>query len=319
MAVSRIIINPNGPPGKEGPRGPEGPQGEIGPVGPRGEKGDKGDTGEVSRAELDADLALKADLASPTFTGNVTVPDATADGEPIAYDQANWRLGTGTLTGNVTMTAQNPVLYLQSNSAAGSSFYAWRDEAGNTAGYWRFNNNLNRIELIATDTRAPGASTVEAIIISPQDGVVMTQAASVTVPAISGTSQAAQVTAYDATTGRLAIGGVEMGDTGWRDVSVINSWTGTLHIRRTGNVVHAYAVADLDGTSATSNGFYQAPIGFRAKSTFYVVTATQTPATATAWANASMLASTHRGSGLRFNITYSTTDAWPTSLPGTAA
>lgn len=53
-----------------------------------------------------------------------------------------------------------------------------------------------------------------------RDGVAQTVSpiftGTVTVPVVTAPNQAAQVTAYDAVTGRLAIGGVEMGNTGWR-------------------------------------------------------------------------------------------------------
>lgn len=38
-------------------------------------------------------------------------------------------------------------------------------------------------------------------------------------------------------TGRLAIGGREIGDTGWRNIPVGNGWTGNVHVRRTGQAV----------------------------------------------------------------------------------
>jgi hypothetical protein len=42
--------------------------------------------------------------------GTVLVPDATADGQPVAYDQAAWRLNAGTFTGNVVLTSAAPSL-----------------------------------------------------------------------------------------------------------------------------------------------------------------------------------------------------------------
>ncbi|MFH8926379.1 hypothetical protein ACH4D4_04920 [Streptomyces pristinaespiralis] len=65
-----------------GPAGPAGPQGDPGPAGaggiqgPEGPQGPQGPPGEITQAELDTALALKADKAGATFTGNVNVNGA---------------------------------------------------------------------------------------------------------------------------------------------------------------------------------------------------------------------------------------------------
>ncbi|MFF3324952.1 collagen-like protein [Streptomyces sp. NPDC002889] len=66
--------------GPQGPTGPEGPQGDTGPQGP------EGPPGEITEAELNTALALKADKSGATFTGDVNVTGANltvtrADGE----------------------------------------------------------------------------------------------------------------------------------------------------------------------------------------------------------------------------------------------
>lgn len=312
MAVSRIIINPNGPPGKEGPRGPEGPQGEIGPVGPPGEKGDKGDTGEVSRAELDADLALKADLASPTFTGNVVVPDANADGEAIAYDQANWQLGEGRV-----YAASFPGITFRDTDLADdqkTSIYV-----GSTG--------IFNIAQVSTSggTKIP-------VQIGTAGSVNMAAATAVSVPTISGANQAAQVTAYDATTGRLAIGGREIGDTGWRDLTLLSGWTGKVWVRRIGGVID-FRFESLNGQASSDTLLWTIPYGFRPQ---VGIPTTGVRASALLADSLSDPAATRKGIGaygssgasLRGDqtlaagmgqLTYTTMNPWPTSLPGTAA
>jgi hypothetical protein len=70
-----------------GPAGPAGPQGDPGPAGP---------PGEITQAELDAALALKADNAGATFTGNVVIngADLQLNGTGKAY---RFRRGGGGL------------------------------------------------------------------------------------------------------------------------------------------------------------------------------------------------------------------------------
>lgn len=149
------------------------------------------------------------------------------------------------------------------------------------------------------------------------------------VPAISDVNQAAQVTAYDAALGRLSVGGRQIGDTGWRAITPINGWSGTFHIRRTGDVVHVRT----DGTpmsdaAATDHTLYNLPVGFRVGSSnthySFIPAANDTgadPATLLIRLAHSMQARWTVGTrtSLRFGGTWTTTDAWPVSLPGVAA
>jgi hypothetical protein len=103
-------------------------------------------------------------------------------------------------------------------------------------------SDANKPVSTATQTALNGKVSV-----TGQTGTVnLTTATAVTVPAITAANQAARVTAFDAATGRLAIGGIEMGDTGWRR---IDAWLGPnwiadtigtagFQVRRIGNVVH---------------------------------------------------------------------------------
>jgi hypothetical protein len=76
----------DGPPGPPGPTGARGPQGDVGSMGPPGADGEDGIDGatlqlpipESGVSGLIADLALKAALASPAFTGNPTAPTPSA-------------------------------------------------------------------------------------------------------------------------------------------------------------------------------------------------------------------------------------------------
>jgi len=128
-----------------------------------------------------------------------------------------------------------------------------------------------RFKLAVTSSGAPrldamsddGTSVLRTYFLARSDGEFrLTSNTSVTVPAVAdgATSSAAQVTARDSGTGQLAIAGIELGDTGWRDVSsfLLNGWTGTLEWRRIGNDIifrTAYGSAGLDGSAATSTVF----------------------------------------------------------------
>lgn len=148
------------------------------------------------------------------------------------------------------------------------------------------------------------------------------------------TATAAQRTAVDSTLGRLAIDNAEIGDTGWRDVTgdLLNSWSATgIRLRRTGSTVHLM-ISNLSGASKTDNALLTLPSGFRR--TVEVGTATANRAY---WLGAGgrdfFLTDT-----IYFNIqgtngdtveggsavaaqyadaSWTTSDAWPTSLPGT--
>ena len=131
---------------------------------------------------------------------------------------------------------------------------------------------------------------------------------------------------------------VVQGDTGWRDVSATLNGTflaanpnAKMLIRRTGDTVE---VGYQAGTSATFTTNYQIvyalPSGFRAKTSAGIGPAiinlydSGAPADTgkIIYANSSNLLSGFgwvSGNNYWGNTTYTTTDAWPTSLPGSAA
>jgi hypothetical protein len=162
----------------------------------------------------------------------------------------------------------------------------------------------------------------------------MNNAASVTVPAPSGIGQAAQVSAIDAATGRLAIGGREIGDTGWRNVASLltTGWAikanGYAQIRRVGNEVHWSAW--LDGSSATGNnvqnllsGFRDSVKGLNGAQSFTALASDGNllwrVVTATGYSIINNGGAQLSGSAYQMSGSWTTTDPWPNSLPGVAA
>jgi hypothetical protein len=126
----------------------------------------------------------------------------------------------------------------------------------------------------------------------------------------------------DKATGRLAIGGVEMGDTGWREVSdtVRNGFVPNARIglRRCGNIVF-WVAFNLDASGATGNEIISLPFGFRADPTAVYAQNHDTSLAPSAYIFSASVSTTARVSGLRYHASWPTADAWPTTLPGTAA
>lgn len=126
-----------------------------------------------------------------------------------------------------------------------------------------------------------------------------------------------------ADTGRVTVAGKEIGDTGWREISslLINGWAlgagvTALYLRRVGYTVEVYAnnAGDLDSTSKSNDVAVAAISGFSASSTVR-----RRVGGDAFWSNgAELIASGVSGSILAAG-TWTTTDEWPSTLPGSAA
>lgn len=248
------------------------------------------------------------------------VPDASADGEALAYDQDGAQLG------GLVIADTQPNIDWQDTAPADERIFRIRVNGGFT--YFRVVNDddSTRYEPFKVEH---GTGDVD-----------MTGATSVDVPAISGTSQAAQVTAYDATTGRLAIGGHEIGDTGWREITSWDSGgvvtgtplgsgaaptpgtSGSVQIRRVGNLVH-YLVTGVTFTGpqcfTNPTNFFPDlnpayPVAGGAVSTANTLFTMSCRSTASRWDQYG-----GNGAHTRLAWSYPCTQAWPSSLPGTAA
>lgn len=153
----------------------------------------------------------------------------------------------------------------------------------------------------------------------------LTGASLVTVPAATGSGEAAQVSAYDAATGQLAIGGVEMGDTGWRDIStsMLGTFTAdTFQVRRVGDLVE-FRFENVTGGANTSllNAFNA---GFRPAGA--IVTGLLSPGTTVTGVSPTVVRFNTSGNMFVDNtatnygqVSFTTTATWPTTLPGSAA
>lgn len=269
----------------------------------------------IAATEIVADGAVQK--SGDTMTGPLTVLDATAGGQALAYDQESFRL-----SGNAA-----EISWYQSSQPVDSKTF--RIRTSNGVAYFQ----------AATDAgvpvTGPGTGSLE---IAHSDGAVdMSNAPSVSVPAPTGARQAAQTTAIDVTTGRMAINGIEIGTSGARNIphtELINGWSSSggsfATIQRVGNMV-TVAVQGLGGQDNTSAAFWNVPSGFRPADAAFARTAVadgmggvyrlymggNALALTTLSANVGGNPTTDIAS-LFFSISYATADAWPTSLPGTA-
>lgn len=275
--------------------------------------------------------ALYALKSGTTFTGNVVVPDANADGEALAYDQASWRLGSGTIQ------STTPALdMVDSNGVA--------------------NNRMFRLQPVQENFRISPLNdaidnSIDSLIIegfADGGGVIVGSGSSLTIPAATAATHAAQVSAIDAATGRLAIGGREIGDTGWRDITsfihagVLHaSNAGKLLVKRNGDMVTLFTfnlwlaagtglVNLLDGTpghliptgfQVSGQGAFQLLHSFRSNSGVEVSNFSIYSGAALAWVSETILTSgtttsTRPPISLMGQVTYLTSDVWPASLPG---
>lgn len=167
-------------------------------------------------------------------------------GARAALDARHVKKAGDTLSGDLQIQKATPAIVVDSDTAT-------------TGRLWFQRNNVNCFAL-EHPAATPGVLNINRY--NPATGAYLSTPlqlrddGSIHVPAITATNQPAQVTAYQASTGRLAIGGREIGDTGWRKVlswtagvqdaanqigTIHGSWTlsgtGYVQLRRVGNRV----------------------------------------------------------------------------------
>ena len=153
---------------------------------------------------------------------NVFVPDANADGEALAYDQVGARVRG--------LTVADTAATLEVTSAAGSGAAGIRIVSGTTVSgdvpYVTFvRGSQDAFFALSSGNNLYAYHSGSGRVLSLITGVGEFDAsgmAAAKVPAATAATHAAQVSAIDAATGRLAIGGREIGDTGLRKIA---TWT----------------------------------------------------------------------------------------------
>ena len=224
-----------------------------GPQGPQGTQGVKGDPGH------DAQLP------------------AGSDGQVLQYSSGQWSASDNLMSAlNRTDALQDQINNLQGSTAIGwdpAATYPALSLVEHNGDLWIARTGTAAGEEPGVDHKWDPA-TIPSIYsrtkhwrppqpADPADtGKVLTAQGG---DAVWAANQAAQVTASDPTTGQLAIGGVEIGDTNWRDVTadLLHGWTASeLRVRRTGSIVHVQMTLG-DAAAATDDDLYSLPTGFR--------------------------------------------------------
>lgn len=280
-----------------------------------GPQGPAGPIGEVSDAELTAGLATKVSKAGDTMTGNLNLIGSTPRLDVVGTNAADvWLTDSG--------STENQRKYLIRVDTNALQIRGLTDAAANTYSFVVFRSGTGQSDF-------SGSSSVR-------------------VPAISGANQAAQVTAYDAATGRLAIGGHEIGDTGWRRITswdaagvVIGEALGSLFspvagqagfadIRRIGDVCYLRLMRLNKTHSARIQlwNTFTLPNGFRHLSAYdsgpWVAVDALT--VANSWAVSFAGSNTRLDimgpifsmGGATLTLSWPAQEVWPTSLPGIA-
>lgn len=134
---------------------------------------------------------------------------------------------------------------------------------------------------------------------------------------------AQQTVSVDTTVGTRVFAGdmLIFSDTGWRSIQPMNGWTGNILVRRQGDLV-TLLCTELLGTNATSIQFGELPVGFRARTRHPLPCYSTNMAVVYARAVTSVLQAERTTAPTytrEITATLPTSDAWPTSLPGTAA
>ncbi len=168
--------------------------------------------GAVSPIKIELSTGQVNMLEAPS----IFIPDGTAAGHAVnkgQLDAATSQLlpldGSRDMTGDVTIEKQAPrtVYKPTSTAASGVDFLA---QNGNRQ-FRLAHENAGSVLAVYVYDAATDAFVATALSVDA--------AGNLSVPAVAGANQAAQVTAYDATTGQLQIAGVEQGDTGDRNIA----------------------------------------------------------------------------------------------------
>lgn len=282
----------------------------------------------------------KASLAGATFTGDVAISKSSASLLlAAASGSSGWidlRSGSaGQLAGILWRTGPNLRWYLQKNtdpesgSDAGSNFTLTRylDGGGavETLRVTRSNGRVSLYDVGAAGGLEFGASGPRQMVGTGSPEGVVTAPVGSTWRDTNATTGAIKWIKASGTgnTGWV----VEYGDTGSRNMSAVglsNGWTTSeFTLQRVGKTVHLTIGAN--NSAASADTIYTLPTGFRPVGYIYFATVTNTsddlarfymePSGAlVAWPRSAMT-----GATLYATATFITNNAWPSSLPGTAA
>jgi hypothetical protein len=275
------------------------------------------------------------DTVNMAGANTVEVPVPSDTGHALRWG-ADATVAALTATGGIIAEGPFPRIGARTNTPGGNAGFEW----------------FNDTELSWLAYVVDGADTLRfrrsiGGVLQP-NSFALTAAGAVEVPAATAATHAAQVSAIDAATGRLAIGGIEMGSTPWRKVL---SWTsgvqdatnqaftlsqtligtGSIDIRRDRNTIKLRMKGSTGAGITIPTGsadFGDAwPSGFRFMDFTLAGTLLGNYSGASVWLDRRSVIDdvrTNNTTGSAITLTaaageWDTDDAWPTSLPGTAA
>lgn len=299
--------------------------------------GDELTLAQAQITNLTSDLSAKAPLASPTFTGTPAAPTAAVDTNTTQVATTAFIIGQGyakiategwvtpirTAGGYTAKTA----LYTATNddrviNCTSGTYTVTLPTAVSQAGR-EFVINNSGSGVITVD--GAGSETVAGAATQALSGrgrlrIVSDGANWVVLDgSYADESVGRRLFQWDANNSRFQ---QTYGDTGWRDVSadLINSYTGTLYLRRIGNVIHF--VGNI--TRATSNGALNIPTGFKPTqdSTRYPQFVSRSGTTGTLTSvtvDAQLYIYGADSNSYPVSGSYVAGEDWPTTLPGSAS
>lgn len=197
--------------------------------------------------------------------------DADPDAHPAIQADVDGKVSkTGdTMSGNLTLTGTNRRIVFDPGAGNVNPGVNFKDSAGTNRSILFYETGAQEVRF--TQYSAAGASLGNALTISSVDGTV-TASKALTVGSPTAVGHAPRTTAVDALTGRYAVNGIELGHTGWRDLSSLlhTAWQGAssyVAARRQGDQVHwrINLVPTTVGTDPTEFPLV-IPTGFREQS-----------------------------------------------------
>ena len=142
-----------------------------------------------------------------------------------------------------------------------------------------------------------------------------------------------QAIRVDTSVGTRVLSGDTMiyGDTGWREIVPENGWVGAMYVRRVNNTV--YYRGKISAETASSSNAWDIPTGFRAgnivssnghgyeygRAMVYTEESEPKIRNVSFYFSRFSITSYDSAHSYGVNVSYPTTNSWPTSLPGTPA
>lgn len=343
--------------GQAGPAGAQGPMGPVGPAGPKGDPGtpdynqldnkpdltlksDKtyvDDQNTALTKKIDTVLQGKVDKAGDTMTGNLALSTNTANPLELATTStAGWQEFNMSHMGGGT---QNIIIFNAQNSANIKTRYAqiqaFMFDRQRTLGSViistsRDGNMRSVVTFLAGELRLEnskltfGASDVAMIADNGMpNGKVLAPVGSTYIDrdATNGAIRWIKKTGGDSVNGWA----VDYGDTGWRNITPnplpANIASTTIRIRRCGDIVE-FSMGSTEFVLATETKMFdRLPEGFRIPSGVYTNAGLGPETAHTGRVSLTSDNIKTQASVGKYKTTYvrfTTDDAWPATLPGTA-